>query len=80
VTQASCRAAAAWFELSTASATDRRQLVVQNGTPAAKPHGSDRNAGRIDARAVFILDAIEAKDDITLVELRALLAERGGAS
>ena len=31
----------------------------------------------IDAHAAFILGAIEAKDDVTLVELQALLAERG---
>jgi len=70
----SCRAAAARFG---ASAIRWRQLVVQNGTPAAKPQGGDRRAGRIDAHAAFLLGAIEAKDDITLVELQALLAERG---
>ena len=69
----SCRAAAARFG---ASAIRWRQLVVQNGTPAAKPQGGDRRAGRIDAHAAFLLGAIEAKDDITLVELQALLAER----
>jgi len=65
----SCRAAA--------SAIRWRQLVVQHGTPAAKPQGGDRRAARIDAHATFILEAIEAKDDITLVELQALLAGRG---
>ncbi len=63
----SCRAAAARFGVSAASAIRWRQLVVQHGTPAA----------RIDAHATFILDAIEAKDDITLAELQVLLAERG---
>jgi transposase len=52
-------------------------LVLQNGTPAAKPQGGDRRAGRINAHGAFILAAVEAKDDITLVELQALLAERG---
>ena len=70
----SCRAAAARFGVSAASATRWRQLVVQHGTPAAKPQGGDRRAARI---AAFILAAIEAKDDTTLVELQALLAERG---
>ena len=70
----SCHAAAARFGV---SAIRWRQLVVQNGTPAAKPQGGDRRGGRIDAHATFILGAIEAKDDITLVELQALLAERG---
>ncbi|WP_394662266.1 IS630 family transposase [uncultured Sphingomonas sp.] len=73
----SCRAAAARFGVSAASAIRWRQLVVQHGTPAAKQQGGDRRAARIDAHAAFILDVIEAKDDITLVELQALLAERG---
>jgi transposase len=73
----SCRAAAARFGVSPASAIRWRQLVVQHGTPAAKPQGGDRRAARIDAHATFILDAIETKDDITLVELQVLLAERG---
>ena len=73
----SCRAAAARFGVSAASAIRRRQLVVRHGTPAAKPQGGDRRAARIDAHATFILEAIEAKDDITLVELQVLLAERG---
>jgi transposase len=73
----SCRAAAARFGVSAASAIRWRQLVLQNGTPAAKPQGDDRRAGKIDAHGAFILAAVEAKDDITLVELQALLAERG---
>ena len=73
----SCRAAATRFGVSAASAIRWRQLVVQHGTPAAKPQGGDRRAARIDAHATFILEAIEVKDDITLVELQALLAERG---
>jgi transposase len=73
----SCRAAAARFGVSAASAIRWRQLVLQHGTPAAKRQGGDRRSGRIDAHAAFILAAIEAKDDITLVELQALLAEGG---
>ena len=73
----SCRAAAARFGVSAASAIRWRQLVVRHGTPAAKPQGGDRRAARIDAHATFILDAVKAKDDITLAELQVLLAERG---
>ncbi len=73
----SCRQAAVRFGVSAASAIRWRQLVLQHGTPAAKPQGGDRRAGRIDAHAAFILGSIEAKDDITLVELQALLADRG---
>lgn len=73
----SCRAAAARFGVSAASAIRRRQLVLQHGTPAAKPQGGDCCAAWIDAHAAFILTEIQAKDDITLVELQALLAKRG---
>jgi transposase len=72
----SCRAAAARFGVSAASAIRWRQLVVQHGTPAARRQGGDRHAARIDAYATLILEGIETKDDITLVELQGLLAER----
>ncbi len=71
------RAAATRFGVSAASAIRWRQLVLQHGTPAAKPQGGDRRAARLDTHAALILGAIEAKDNITLVELQALLAERG---
>jgi transposase len=73
----SCRQAALRFGVSAASAIRWRQLVLRHGTPAPKPQGGDRRAARIEAHAAFILGAIEAKDDITPVELQALLAERG---
>lgn len=73
----SCRQAALRFGVSAASAIRWRQLVLRHGTPAPKPQGGDRRTARIEAHAAFILGAIEAKDDITLIELQALLAERG---
>ena len=73
----SCRAAATRFGVSAASAIRWRQLTLRHGTPAAKPQGGDRRSARIEAQAGFILGAIEAKDDITLIELQTLLAERG---
>ena len=39
--------------------------------------GLSQDLRRIEAHAAFILGAIETKDDITLVELQAQLAERG---
>jgi hypothetical protein len=54
-----------------------RQLVIQNSTPATKLEGGNRRAGGIDAHTAFILGAIEAKDDITLVELQEVFAQRG---
>ena len=49
----SCRAAAARFGVSAASAIRWRQLVVRHGTPAAKPQGGDRRAARIDDLTLF---------------------------
>ena len=73
----SCRRAAVRFGVSAASAIRWRQLALRHGTPAAKAQGGDRRSARIEAHAGFILGAIEAKDDVTLIELLALLAERG---
>ena len=73
----SCRQAAVRFGVSAASAIRWRRLALEHGTPAAKAQGGDRRSARIEAHASFLLDAIETKDDITLVEMQALLAERG---
>lgn len=73
----SCRQAAIRFGVSAASAIRWRQLALQHGTPAAKAQGGDRRSARIEAQADFLFAAIEEQDDITLVELQALLAERG---
>jgi len=73
----SCRRAAARFGVSAASAIRWRQLHIRHGTPSAKRQGGDRRSGRIEAHARFILEALEAKRDITLTELQAMLADRG---
>ena len=41
------------------------------GTVRPRPVGGDKRSGRIEACAPVILQAVEAKPDITLVELRA---------
>jgi len=73
----SCRQAAERFGVSAASAIRWRQLALVHGTPAAKPQGGDQRSGRIEAHGDFILATIAEQDDITLVELQDLLAERG---
>jgi len=75
----SCRQAALRFGVSAASAIRWRQLALAHGTPAAKAQGGDHRSARIEAQAGFLLGVIEEKDDITLSELRGLLAERGTA-
>jgi transposase len=71
------RQAAVRFGVSAASAIRWHQLAVQHGTPAPKRQGGDRRSARIEDHADLILSAWEATPDITLVELQALLVERG---
>lgn len=73
----SCRAAAERFGVSAASAIRWRQLVRQHGTPAAKPQGGDRRTARIEDHAALIHAAVERQSDITLDELRTVLAGHG---
>jgi transposase len=73
----SCRAAAGRFGVSAASAVRWRQLSLQHGTPAAKPQGGDRRSAKIEDHAPLIHAAIERQSDVTLDELRTLLAEHG---
>ena len=73
----SCRAAAERFGVSAASAIRWRQLAVQHGTPAAKPQGGDRRSAKIEDHAALIHAAIERQSDITLDELRTMLAGHG---
>ncbi len=70
----SCRAAAERFGVSAASAIRWRQLLFQHGTPAAKPQGGDRRSAKIEDHAALIHAAIEHQSDITLEELRTMLA------
>lgn len=71
------RAAAAQFRVSVASAIRWAAQVRLQGTVAPKPQGGDRRSARIEAHAAFILDTLAQRPDITLAELRALLAEQG---
>jgi transposase len=47
------------------------------GSVAPGPLGGDRRSGRIEAHAALILGLLERTPDITLSELRAVLAEAG---
>ncbi len=47
------------------------------GSVAPGPLGGDRRSGRIEAHAPLILGMLERTPDITLSELRAVLAEAG---
>ena len=73
----SCRAAAAHFGVSTSSAIRWRRLALQHGQAVARPRGGDRHSGRIEAHGEFIKGLVAELGDITLVEVRARLIERG---
>lgn len=73
----SCRQAAVRFGVSASSAirwNDRRR---KHGDFTPKPQGGDRRSGRIEAHAGLILSFIEETPDITLVEIKARLVEKG---
>ena len=71
------RHAAARFGVSVSSAIRWHALARRSGDATPKRQGGDRRSGRIEAHAGVILDAVAKQSDITLAELRELLAGRG---
>ena len=71
------RQAAARFGVSVSSAIRWHALARRSGDATPKRQGGDRRSGRIEAHAAVILDAVAKQSDITLAELRDLLAGRG---
>ena len=71
------RQAAARFGVSVSSAIRWHSLARRSGDAKPKRQGGDRRSGRIEAHAGVILDAVAKQSDITLAELRDLLAGRG---
>jgi transposase len=71
------RQAAARFGVSVSSAIRWHALARRSGHATPKRQGGDRRSGRIEAHAGVILDAVAKQSDITLAELRELLAGRG---
>ena len=69
------RKAAERFGVSISSAIRWTVRSRTSGTVRPRPMGGDQRSGRIEAYAPVILAAVEAKSDITLVELRAMLAQ-----
>ena len=72
------RRAAARFGVSASSAVRWTARASATGEVAASKRGGDRKSQRIEAHAGFILDAIAAEPDITLVELQNRLAKERG--
>lgn len=71
------RKAADRFGVSISSAIRWTSLRRRTGDVRAKPQGGDMRSARIEAHAPLILGLVAAQGDITLVELRARLAEQG---
>jgi transposase len=71
------RKAAERFGVSISSAIRWTSLQRRTGELRPKRQGGDKRSGRIEAHAPLILSLVEARADITLVELRAALAEHG---
>lgn len=71
------RQAAERFGVSAASAIRWCALDREMGSPRPKARGGDRHSGRIEAQADLILSLVDERDDITLAELQARLAEHG---
>jgi len=74
------RAAAERFGVSASSAVRFVKEWAGSGSVAAKPQGGDQRSHRIEAHRAFILNAIEEKPDLTLVEIAELLKTQQGAS
>jgi transposase len=72
------RAAAERFGVSIASAVRWMDAWRRTGKIAAQRQGGDRRSERIEAFAPTILGALNAKVDMTLDELVALLVRRHG--
>jgi transposase len=76
----SCRAAAERFGVSAASAIRWRDRQKKAGNFTPQKQGGDRRSRRIEEHSQLILDAVAAKSDITLEELRGKLIEHGVAA
>lgn len=74
------RAAAERFGVAAASAVRWVRQWRTTGAVRPKRQGGDQRSHRIEAYRRVILAAIEAKADITLVEIAAMLSERHGAA
>ena len=71
------RKAAERFGVSISSAIRWTAQVRRTGDVQPRRSGGDKRSGRIEAHARVILAAVEEKPDITLAELRDLLASQG---
>ncbi len=74
---ATCPQVAERFGVSRASVSRWSQQQQREGHVAPKPLGGDRRSGRLEVHAELILQIYQARPQIFLRELRAVLHERG---
>jgi transposase len=73
----SCRKAAATFQVSVSTVIKWMQRWRATGSVAAKPMGGDNSSRLKGADAAWVLALVEAEPDLTLVEIRERLRDRG---
>ncbi len=73
-------AAARRFDIAVSTAVRWLREWIETGSATAKPKGGDLRSHRIEAFGQIILGAIEARVDITLVELAEMLKRDHAAS
>ena len=75
----SCRPAAAQFGVSASSAIRWCARLHETGSVVPRALGGNRRSGRIEAHAPQILEVVARTPDLTLAELRTVLAKSGVA-
>ena len=75
---ASCRQAAARFEVGVSSAIRWVAQLRQTGDVAPKPRGGPRRSSRIDPHGALIMAWVETAPDLTLTEIAAKLEDAVG--
>ncbi len=74
----SCRAAARHFRVSDSFAIKLLQRQRQSGSPAPAKQGRPLGGRRLSPYETFLIQAVEAKPDITMPELAARLLDEHG--
>ncbi|WP_343864350.1 IS630 family transposase [Caenispirillum bisanense] len=74
------KAAARHFGVSASFSIKLLQRVEREGSCAPKPQGRPAGSGKLGPHAAFLIAAVEAKPDITMPELAALLERERGVS
>ncbi len=75
---ASCRQAAARFEIGVSSAIRWVAQLRETGDVAPKPRGGPRRPSRIDPYGALIMEWLETEPDLTLPEIAAKLEDSVG--